>query len=62
MVAVAAVKNKGLHYNLEIIGNPNRFIDFNVTKSPAMLIDGKIVVEGFVPTLEEITSLFSMPL
>lgn len=59
VVLNAAIKKLGLDNNYEIIGNPRFFQRFNVSRSPALLIDGEIVIEGYVPTLEEMINLLT---
>lgn len=46
-------------YELHIIGNPNLFLDYNVFNPPALVVEGKILVEGYVPTHEEMIGILS---
>ena len=59
VVLNAATKKLGLDLNYEIIGNPRFFQKYNVSSPPALLIDGEIKIEGYVPSLEEMINLLS---
>lgn len=49
----AAIEKLGLNETYEIIANPRFFNRYNINKSPAMIIDGKVVIEGYEPSLAE---------
>jgi len=42
---------------VEIIGNPNLFQNYSVLNPPALIINGKIVVEGYVPLLKDMIEI-----
>jgi hypothetical protein len=50
-----ALKRLALESEIVMVCNPRDFAEFKVTKTPALVIDGKIAVEGWVP------SIFKMP-
>jgi len=57
VVTVAVLEKLNLSHDLNIIGNPLKFKDYGVTKPPALLINNRIVTEGYVPTYEEIYNI-----
>ena len=59
VVVDSALKKLDLNYSFEIIGNPNLFEDYNVDNPPALIVNGEILVEGYVPILEEMVEIFS---
>jgi hypothetical protein len=50
-----ALKRLALESEMIMVCNPREFPKYKVRKTPAMIIDGKIAVEGWVP------SIFKMP-
>lgn len=48
---------KGLEYEIEKVTDTNAIIDAGIMRTPALAIDGEIVVEGKVATVEEIQGL-----
>lgn len=59
VVLNAAIEKLGLEETYEIIANPRFFNRYKVNKSPAMIIDGKVVIEGYEPSLSEMISILS---
>lgn len=59
MVVDAALRKLGLNYKFEIIANPRFFPRYNIEISPAITIDGKIILEGYEPSLNEMIKLLS---
>lgn len=57
VVVDAALKKLGNNYDFQIIGNPYLFSDYNVSNPPALLVDGEVLVEGYIPSLEEMISI-----
>lgn len=57
VVVDAAIRHLGLGNNFEIIGNPKLFPQYGVKSSPALSINGEIVIEGYVPSLEQTKKL-----
>jgi len=49
-----AVKNSGIDAVIEKVTDINRIIDFGVTVTPALAIDGEIKFSGKIPSVEEI--------
>ncbi len=47
----------GLLYELEKVTDVMRFADFGVMSTPALVVDGKVVVSGRVPSALEIERL-----
>jgi len=52
--ADAAAKECHVDYTLEKVTDIVRIMAFDVMKTPALLIDGKLQCSGTVPTVEEI--------
>lgn len=59
VVVDSALKNLGANYKLHIIGNPNLFSDYNAFNPPALVINGKTLVKGYVPTHEEMVKILN---
>ncbi len=49
-----AVKNLGIDAVIEKVTDINRIIDFGVTATPALAVDGEIKFSGRIPSIEEI--------
>ena len=52
-----AASAKGLKYEVEKVTDTNAIIDAGIMRTPALAIDGEIVTEGKVATVEEIQRL-----
>lgn len=52
-----ALKEMKLDYGFELIENDSILKELNIDKSPAMMINGKVVVEGRVPSLKEVKKI-----
>ena len=52
--ARGAVKNLGIDAVIEKVTDINRIIDFGVTATPALAVDGEIKFSGKIPSVEEI--------
>lgn len=59
VVLNAAIEKLGLDETYEIIANPRFFNRYEVSKTPAMIIDGKVVIEGYEPSLAEMISILA---
>jgi small redox-active disulfide protein 2 len=57
--ADAAAKSLGLDYHLEKITDPNSITDAGVLITPALVVDGRIVVSGKAPNPEELAQLLA---
>jgi len=57
--AEAAAQALGLAYELEKITDMNAIIDAGVMRTPALGVDGRIVVEGKVVAVDELRKLLS---
>jgi small redox-active disulfide protein 2 len=53
----AAADNLGLDYELEKVTDFLRFADYGVMITPALVVDGKLMVAGKVPAVGEIEKL-----
>jgi small redox-active disulfide protein 2 len=49
-----AVKNLGIDVEIEKVTDINRIIDFGVTVTPALAVDGDVRFSGRIPSVEEI--------
>ena len=56
--AQAAVE-LGIEHTLEKVGDMNRILAFDVASTPALVVDGKVMVSGRVPSLPELKSMLS---
>ncbi len=45
-----ALREIGSSHNFELIENPNILSDMNIKKTPAIMVNGKIVLEGRIPS------------
>ncbi|WP_430809349.1 MULTISPECIES: thioredoxin family protein [unclassified Carboxylicivirga] len=52
-----AVEEKGISANIEKVEDIMQIMTYGVMTTPALVIDGKVVVKGRVPSLEEIKEL-----
>lgn len=52
--AETAARELGISYELEKITDMNGIIDAGVLRTPALAVDGKLVVAGQVPSAEKI--------
>lgn len=57
VVVDAALRKLGSNRRFQIIGNHNLFPDYNISNPPTLMVDGEILVEGYIPTQEEIISI-----
>ncbi len=55
--AEAAAQALDMTYELEKITDINAIIDSGVMRTPALVVDGEIILEGKVATTDEIQSL-----
>ena len=49
-----AVKNLSIDATIEKITDINQIIDFGVTVTPALAVDGEVKFSGRIPSIEEI--------
>ncbi len=52
-----AVQKTGVKAEIEHVYDINKIIERNVFSTPALAIDGKVVIGGRLPTLEEVIAL-----
>lgn len=57
--AEEAAKGLGLDVEIEKVTDIDKIIDFGVMSTPSLAIDGKVVVVGKVPSVEEIKKLLA---
>ncbi len=55
--AIQALKNAGIEAEIEKVTDINQIIDFGVTVTPALAIDGEVKFSGKIPTVEEIEKI-----
>ncbi|HEX2987025.1 MAG TPA: thioredoxin family protein [Chloroflexota bacterium] len=53
------VKEKGLEVNLEHVRDEREIVTYGVMKTPGLVVDGKVVSYGRIPSKEEIASWLS---
>ncbi|SHK67017.1 small redox-active disulfide protein 2 [Marinobacter antarcticus] len=54
-----AANAKGLQYEVEKVTDTNAIIDAGIMRTPALAIDGEIVIEGKVANADEIQKLLA---
>lgn len=54
-----AVEEAGIEANISKVEDINDIMQYGVMVTPALVIDGKVVVSGKVPKKEEIIKLFN---
>ena len=52
-----AAKAMGIEYSLEKITDIQEIINFGVMSTPALVVDGKVLLTGKLPTVEELKKL-----
>lgn len=57
--AEEAAKELGLAVEIEKVTDIDKIIDFGVMSTPSLAIDGKVVVVGKVPSVEDIKKLLA---
>ena len=55
--ADAAARELGVDYLLEKVTDIQRIMDFGVMMTPALAVDGKVLVSGRVPDVQELVSM-----
>jgi small redox-active disulfide protein 2 len=58
----AAAKKLGLDYELVKVTEIDKIIDYGVMMTPALVIDGKVILTGRVPGEAEMTTLLTTAL
>jgi len=56
-VVDAALQKLNLSYKFEIVANPKEILKFGVTKTPSLIINGKMIFEGKVPSILEMPDI-----
>ncbi len=52
-----AVKNLGINAVIEKVTDINKIIDFGVTATPALTVNGEVKFSGKIPSVEEIENV-----
>jgi small redox-active disulfide protein 2 len=55
--AEAAAKELGIEYQIEKVTNINDIMTFGVMVTPALVVDGKVMVAGKVPAIEQLKEI-----
>ncbi len=55
--AIKAVDSLGMDADIEKITDINQIIDFGVTATPALAVDGEVGFSGKIPSVEEIEEI-----
>lgn len=55
--AEAAAKQLALDYEVVKVTDPNEFVRLGVMLTPALVVDGKVVASGKVPTADQLKTL-----
>ena len=54
-----AATQLGIEFELEKVTDIKQIVAFGVMMTPALAVDGRVVVSGRVPTVAEVTSLIA---
>ena len=54
-----AAAEMALEHTLDKVGDMEKILAFDVASTPALVVDGKVMVSGRVPSLAEIKSMLS---
>jgi small redox-active disulfide protein 2 len=57
--ARVAATRLGIECEIVKVTDPMKFIDYAITAIPTLVIDGKVIVSGRVPVLEEMEKLIA---
>ena len=55
--AEAAAKELGIEYQIEKVTKINDIMTFGVMVTPALVVDGKVIVAGKVPSIEQLKEI-----
>ena len=58
-VAEQAAQDLGLQYELEKVTDVNRYAEFGVMFTPALVVDGVVKLSGKVPSFDEVKRLLA---
>ena len=58
-IAEQAAQDLGLQYELEKVTDVNRYAEFGVMFTPALVVDGVVKLSGKVPSFDEAKKLLS---
>lgn len=53
----AALESMNLNYRYELIENPKILAEMGITNTPAMVVNGNIVIQGRVPNVLEMINI-----
>ena len=53
----AALQQLNLNYRFEIRANPKEILKFGIAKTPSLVVNGKVVFEGKVPSILEMPDI-----
>lgn len=54
-----AAQRLGVEFELEKVTDVMKFADFGVMLTPALVVDGKVVVQGRAPSVDELEKLLA---
>jgi small redox-active disulfide protein 2 len=54
-----AATQLGIEFEIEKVTDIKQIVSFGVMMTPALAVDGRVVVSGRIPTLAEITALIA---
>ena len=58
-VVAKVVEEMGLEVNLKKVEDVEEIIKYNIIATPAVVIDGEVVIKGYVPTEEQVRKVLS---
>jgi len=54
---IEALQNLGIPADVEKVTDVNKIVDFGITGTPALVVDGIVKFYGKIPTVEEIKKI-----
>lgn len=58
----AALEQLGFDYDFEIVSSLPEIVEYGVSKTPALVVNGEIIFEGIVPSILEMPDILKKAL
>lgn len=58
-IVYSALRDMNIKYDIELIESDNLFEDFGIKNTPAMIINGNVVLEGHIPSIITIKDIIN---
>ena len=60
-ITKTAADELGVEYELEKITDLSEFLDYGLMMTPGLVVDGKLEIQGRVPTVQQVKELLARP-